>query len=290
MRAVTLLLFAVSLLLAQDGQEEFVPGKTRALRWRDLEKVIKSARKNYKPVLIYVYSKDHLELCKQIEKILAESPVRLATSKFLCIKIDGDDKDTWDFRKDIGLKKEDAGLFLCDCLFRIRERYQGRTSLDDPKEFARHLKEFDKEHKKFVKKLKVLDKVWEKAEWARKKRRWRDYYGLLEEVKKLAANVEGDKRGEQAQQEIENALKEGNRILNEAEKLVQQVERSLRWGGTRNFRQDLVYSAQQKLMKVSSRYPLKELSQRAARISARLTAVCQEYQKQVQQQQQKNKK
>lgn len=280
----------MSILLGQDVQQgEFLPGKTKALRWKKLEKVIKSARRKYKPILLYVYSKNQADLCKQIESVLEESHVRLAAGRFICVKIDADDKDTWKFRKEIGLKKEDAGLFLCDCRFKIKERYQGESSLDDPKEIARHLKEFAKHHSKFAKKLKALDKVWWKVEWAREKSRWRDYYTLLEQIRKMSYDVEDDKRPEQAKQEIEKAIKEGNEILDEAEKLVDQVERSLRWGGTKGFRQDLVYKAQQLLMQVSSRYPLKVLTQRGARISARLTSICQEYQKMVQEEQQNKK-
>ena len=288
---ITVAVGCCAVLLAQDKEpKEFVPGQTKALHWKKLEKVIKSARKNYKPILLYVYSKEHTDLCRQIEEMLGESAVRLAAGRFLCIKIDGDDRNTEDFRKDIGLKKDEAGLFLCDCRFKIKERYQGKSSLDDPKEFARHLKEFAKEHAKFAKKLKVLDKMWAKVEWAKKKQRWRDYYALLEQFKKKAQEAGGDERAKDAQRAIESAIKEGNRLLDEAEKLVNQVERSFRWGGTRGFRQDLVYEAQKRLMRVSSRYPLKELTQRGARISARLTAVCQEYQKRLQEEQQKNNK
>ena len=270
--------------------ENFVPGQTKALHWKKLEKVIKSARRNYKPILLYVYSKAHMDLCRQIEEMLEESAVRVAAARFVSIKIDGDDEQTEEFRANIGLKKEEAGLFLCDCRFKIKERYQGKSSLDDPKEFAHHLKKFAKEHAKFARKLKVLDKIWVKAKWAEKKKRWRDYYPLLERFKKEAQQAGGDDRLEEAQSAIESALKEGNRLLDEAEKLVGQVEQSLRWTGTRGFRQDLVYEAQKRLMQVSSRYPLKELTQRGVKISARLASVYQEYQKRLQEEQQKNNK
>jgi len=292
MRTMVIVMVGCCAVLFAQGEEpkEFVPGQTKALHWKKLEKVIKSARKNYKPILLYVYSKEHPDLCRQIEEMLEESSVRIAAARFVSIKIDGDDEETEEFRANIGLKKDEMGLFLCDCRFKIKERYQGKSSLDDPKEFAHHLKKFAKEHAKFAKKLKVLDKIWAKVGWAEKKQRWRDYYALLEQFREKAREAGEDERLKDAQNVIESAIKEGNRLLDEAEKLVDQVERSFRWGGTRGFRQDLVYEAQKRLMRVSSRYPLKELTQRGVKISARLTAVCQEYQKRLQEQQQKSRK
>ena len=288
---ITVAVGCCAVLLAQDKEpKEFVPGQTKALHWKKLEKVIKSARKNYKPILLYVYSKEHTDLCRQIEEMLGKSPVRLAAGRFLCVKIDGDDKNTEEFRKNIGLEKDEVGLFLCDCRFKVKERYQGESSLDDPKEFVRHLKEFAKEHAKFAKKLKVLDKMWTRVKLAEKKRRWQDYYALLERFKRKAQEAGGDERVKDAQSAIESAIREGDRLLDEAEKLVARVGRSLRWGGTRGFRQDLVYEAQKRLMRVSSRYPLKELTQRGEKISARLTTLCQEYQRRLQEEHKSKKK
>jgi len=285
MRMTTLVCCCAVLTAFAKEPENFVPGQTKALHWKKLEKVIKSARKNYKPILLYVYSKKHTDLCRQIEEMLEESEVRVAAARFVSVKIDGDDQETEKFRVNIGLKKEEAGLFLCDCRFKIKERYQGRSSLDDPKEFAHRLKRFAKQHTKFARRLKVLDKIWAKAKWAEKKQRWRDYYALLERFRQEAQRAGGDDRLKEVQSAIESALKGGNRLLDEAEKLVEQVERSFRWGGTRGFRQDLAYEAQKRLMRVSTRYPLKELTQRGAKISTRLASVYQEYQKRLQQQQ-----
>ncbi len=278
-------------LMAQgaDDEKEFEPGTSKRLRWYEWEKAIKRARGYYKPVLLYLYGSENLDFCKAFEtEALEESSVRSAAGKFVCVKFPASDKENREVRKFLKIEDGAVGVYLLDCTLKILARVDDAEDLEK-KAFTKRLKEFGKEHKKFARYLKALDKLWKEAERAQRRKRIRDYYGLLQKVVEFGKYIE-DERVDEANKTIKEAEQAGAKLLDEAEKLVEQAEQQFRFQGTRGFRQDLVNRAQQLIMEVSSKYPVGANNARGARVAARLSQLCQAYKQAVEEEQNKNKK
>lgn len=284
---LTLALFVPLMLL---GDDEFIPGKNRYLKWeKDAGKAVEKARKKYKPILLYFYHEDSGEFCREAEEEYFKKPdVKSVASKFVCIKLESAGEETEDLRKELKVDEGEALVMLLDCRFREMERIDETDELEELKET---MKDVLKRHKEFTKKLKTVDRYFEYAETALRRKRMRDYVRTLEEVVKLRDKLSiDDPRISEASKRLSDMEKAGDQLLNEAERLTSEAERWFRSRGTSGFRQDLVNQAQQKLAEASSRYPLSSLAKRAAEISMRLNQLVSEYQrlKQEEQQQKKN--
>jgi len=274
-----LTVFVVLVPLMLLGDDEFVPGKSKHLKWeKDASKAVDKARKKYKPILLYFYHRDSEEFCRAAEEEYFKKPdVKSIASKFVCVKLESAGEETEDLRKTLKVDEGEGLVMLLDCRFKEMERID---ETDELKELKDKMKKVLKDHNDLAKKLKTVDKYFEYAEKALKSKRMRDYVRTLEEVVRLREKLGiDDSRIDEASKRLSDMEKAGNRLLDEAEKLVSEAERWFRARGTSGFRQDLVNQAQQKIAEVSSKYPLSSLAKRGAEISMRLNRLIAEYQR-----------
>lgn len=283
---VTALVLILTLSLVAD--ERFSPGEDDNLKWEeDTDRAVDKARERYRPILLYFYHEDSMEFCKEAEEEFFKKPViKTLASKFICIKLKASGKETEDLRKFLKVDEGEGLILLLDCRFKEMDRIDETDELEDLKDM---MKEVLKEHKKIEKKLKTVDKYVEYAENALKRGRMREYVRALEELVALKKKLDiEDMRIEEAAKKISEMEKDGNRLLDEAERLTAEAERWFRARGTSGFRQDLVNQAHQKLAEASTKYPLSSLARRAAEISMRLNRLVAEYQRLKQQEGQQN--
>jgi hypothetical protein len=284
---LALLLFLGAAAFAQD-EEDFEPGTDENLSWVSYDEAVSQAKTDYKPVMLYFYGRDGEDLCKMAEKqIFKGSAVKSQAKKFAVVKLSSTNNETMTEKYSVP-----PGQFAIVILnFQLKELARV-DSEKDLKKLSSIMSKMYSENSDQNKKLKKVAEYYNTAMKYRDAKRMRECVQILEGIVALRGEIDSPYIA-QADEYLKQLEKAGSEALSQADELVKQAESSLwqaRTNGSRYFRQEYVTRAQEKLIAVARDYPVQSLMKRRTDIQTRLAQVSSEYQKLVQEEQEREKK
>jgi hypothetical protein len=282
--ALSLLLLLSQAASAQD--DIFEPGGDKNLSWISYDEAVSQAKTDYKPVMIYFFGRDGQDLCKEAEtKRFKSSSVKTQAKKFAVVKVSSTDSEKLTDKFSVP-----PGQFAVVFLNFKLDEISRVTSEKDLKKLSSAMKKAFKENEEQNKKLRKVAEAYDKAMKYKNAKRMRECVQILEAIAKLRGEIDSPYI-EKSEEYLKLLEKQGTQLLSDAERLIDQAENSLwqaRRNGSRYYRQQYANDAQQKLLQVSKDCPVQSLKDRLTRAQTRLAQIASEYQRLVQEEQQRD--
>jgi hypothetical protein len=275
------ILFLSAIVAGQEGKE-FEPGSDETLEWaKNYEDAVNTAKTKYMPILLYFYGREGTDLCKLAEtEVFKKSSVKSQAKKFVCVKIEGTGKEGEELCKKYEITPGSFAIVLLD--YQLTESAKIKEE-KDLNRLADIMKKTAQENKKTTEILRKIEKAFNQAMECKRKGDMKDCVALLEEIASYKGKSDS-KFIDEAQKILAELEREGAQILSEAEREIQEAEKSLLLS-SQYFRLDLVNSAQQKLARVARDYPVSSLKGRLNSAQTRIASLTAEYQRRLQPQQ-----
>jgi hypothetical protein len=281
--ALALMLLVSTAVLAQE--DEFEPGNDENLPWVSYDEAVSEAKTDYKPIMLYFYGDESLDLCKEAEtKRFKSSSVKSQAKKFPVVMVDSaDEKKLTD---KFNVPPGQFAIVLVNFQLKVIKRINTEKDL---KKLSTHMKKAYSENSKQCKSLKKIADAYKKAMKYRDAKRMRDCVKILEAIVQQRGKIDSTYI-DKADEYLKQLEKAGSAAVSEADSLIDQAESSLwraRRNGSRYFRQEYVTRAQQKLNEIARDYPVQSLAKRVINLQTRLAQITAEFQR-LQQEEQKD--
>ncbi|MHC4663166.1 MAG: hypothetical protein ACYS8W_16010, partial [Planctomycetota bacterium] len=181
MRRAVIFVFTAALLLTLPVlADEFKPGDDTNLSWVPFNPNFENLVEKSKPGIIYIYSAKAVELCKHFEtEIFADKGVKNRAKKFICIKVNGDDKP--DIAKKFNINPGEAAIVFVSIFGKVDDTLKSKS---DPDAIEKALKKAYDFAKKDSRKASAVEKAWKKAEAYAKRKRMKEAVQIWELIVK----------------------------------------------------------------------------------------------------------